>query len=415
MPPYTMSKNHRRLVGQQAVSLRQAQDIDSRIADRAAEIEKELMGDADRLREAMRAESSQYKLRRLEAQYLKVMADLAHVRRAHAVARKTAPKARRRMRKGLAGVFDLLKARVKGHWRQTPGGQMTWIPEYQDKRTKKQQEASQQRPAPQASLFGAGEAPTAKPQGSLFDDTPTADELYRRAENIARGNLKGAPEQVAELVRQASAQEAHGNAEAKALDEPTKPTAENSSGKTEDGRSERREGSATVREPQWDSVDAGDRRYDNGRLVYLVTRTSRGQWTLTAYNRDTDQWDRMFMGKVWKTRGGAQRHLDRYVSEYGSKYSTREFTAVDSQAGSRASNEGQSTGEASGVPHNGTVSTNADFNSTEVRFPSKPDRAVLDKLKSAGFRWSKTEKVWYSRNPGAKAIAEAALGTAQGL
>jgi len=86
-----MSKEHRRLVGLQTVSLQRAVDLNRQIADRAAQLEKDLMRDAEGLRKAMAAERSQYRLRRLEARYLKVMHRLAMVRRAHALAREHGP------------------------------------------------------------------------------------------------------------------------------------------------------------------------------------------------------------------------------------------------------------------------------------------------------------------------------------
>ena len=44
-----------------------------------------------------------------------------------------------------------------------------------------------------------------------------------------------------------------------------------------------------------------------------------------------------------------------------------------------------------------TVAVNPERGSVEVSFSEKPDRAVLDKLKAAGFRWAKANKVWYRK------------------
>ena len=34
---------------------------------------------------------------------------------------------------------------------------------------------------------------------------------------------------------------------------------------------------------------------------------------------------------------------------------------------------------------------------TEVVFPERPEETVLDKLKEAGFRWSRRNRVWYGK------------------
>lgn len=47
-----------------------------------------------------------------------------------------------------------------------------------------------------------------------------------------------------------------------------------------------------------------------------------------------------------------------------------------------------------------TIRHNTDRGSIEVSFPAKPDRAVLDTLKAAGFRWAKSNKVWYHKIKG---------------
>lgn len=44
-----------------------------------------------------------------------------------------------------------------------------------------------------------------------------------------------------------------------------------------------------------------------------------------------------------------------------------------------------------------TVTRNTSLNSIEVAFPQKPDPEVLSKLKAAGYKWAKGNKVWYRR------------------
>ena len=44
-----------------------------------------------------------------------------------------------------------------------------------------------------------------------------------------------------------------------------------------------------------------------------------------------------------------------------------------------------------------SVTENDEKNGIEIRFPSKPSTAVLDSLKSAGWRWSRFSQCWYTR------------------
>lgn len=41
------------------------------------------------------------------------------------------------------------------------------------------------------------------------------------------------------------------------------------------------------------------------------------------------------------------------------------------------------------------VLTNAQFNSTEIYFPEKPNAKVLEALKTVKYRWNFTKKCWY--------------------
>jgi N12 class adenine-specific DNA methylase len=45
------------------------------------------------------------------------------------------------------------------------------------------------------------------------------------------------------------------------------------------------------------------------------------------------------------------------------------------------------------------VTWNEDRGSIEVKFPGKPATAILDTLKAAGFKWAKTNRVWYHARP----------------
>lgn len=59
-----------------------------------------------------------------------------------------------------------------------------------------------------------------------------------------------------------------------------------------------------------------------------------------------------------------------------------------------------------------TYIINKEFNGIEIKFTEKPTRAMLDKLKSMGFRWHNVKGVWFAKNTEerlafAKAIADA--------
>jgi len=61
-----------------------------------------------------------------------------------------------------------------------------------------------------------------------------------------------------------------------------------------------------------------------------------------------------------------------------------------------------------------TVSENEARNGIEVKFNGKPTQEVINRLKSAGFRWSGHQKLWYAkRNERTRAAAKAIQGTPQ--
>jgi len=52
------------------------------------------------------------------------------------------------------------------------------------------------------------------------------------------------------------------------------------------------------------------------------------------------------------------------------------------------------------------ITENEEKNGVEIRFAQKPDREILDMLKSKGFRWHRKLKFWYAkRTPGRLAFA----------
>lgn len=52
---------------------------------------------------------------------------------------------------------------------------------------------------------------------------------------------------------------------------------------------------------------------------------------------------------------------------------------------------------ASAGANGATVTLNAEKNGVEVRFPSKPGADVIERLKSAGFRWARFSSCWYAK------------------
>lgn len=65
------------------------------------------------------------------------------------------------------------------------------------------------------------------------------------------------------------------------------------------------------------------------------------------------------------------------------------------------------TGAVTGV----TVTLNDEKNGVEIRFPSKPDTAVLERLKANGWRWSRFSNCWYAKqSPSTLAFAESLKG-----
>lgn len=46
---------------------------------------------------------------------------------------------------------------------------------------------------------------------------------------------------------------------------------------------------------------------------------------------------------------------------------------------------------------NATYTLNEQFNGIEISFPDKPAKAILEKIKNAGYRWHKVKKVWYAK------------------
>lgn len=54
-----------------------------------------------------------------------------------------------------------------------------------------------------------------------------------------------------------------------------------------------------------------------------------------------------------------------------------------------------------------TLTINKELNGIEINFDSKPAQAVIDTLKTNGFRWHNVKKLWYAKNTAERlAVAE---------
>lgn len=72
---------------------------------------------------------------------------------------------------------------------------------------------------------------------------------------------------------------------------------------------------------------------------------------------------------------------------------------IPSASGTKYVLPSSATAGAEKTPRAGpSITYNTRLASVEVAFPGRPERAVLDKLKAAGFRWAKGNKVWYQRD-----------------
>lgn len=61
-----------------------------------------------------------------------------------------------------------------------------------------------------------------------------------------------------------------------------------------------------------------------------------------------------------------------------------------------------------------TLAINKELNGIEVIFENKPAQAVIDSLKSNGFRWHRVKKLWYAKNTEERlALVESLTGTKQ--
>ena len=88
------------------------------------------------------------------------------------------------------------------------------------------------------------------------------------------------------------------------------------------------------------------------------------------------------------------RYMPTYRSKDGKATAHPEYYQGDlSAAFSMASSSGGNGGPVSEM----TIRKNAAMNGIEILFPAKPERNVIDTLKSYGFRWSQRQGLWWKR------------------
>lgn len=80
---------------------------------------------------------------------------------------------------------------------------------------------------------------------------------------------------------------------------------------------------------------------------------------------------------------------------------TEEEKVALSQLAAKANENAGVAREPGFTPHHEAappkIAYNTDRHSIEIKFPAKPDAAVLEKVKAAGYKWAKTTKVWYQK------------------
>lgn len=87
-----LTPQQKQAFGRYKVSLKDAVDLEGRIADRAQEVEQDLMRQGNRLNEGLHRATNPGHRQVLGKAYLHVMAQLAHVRRARVLGRSTCAK-----------------------------------------------------------------------------------------------------------------------------------------------------------------------------------------------------------------------------------------------------------------------------------------------------------------------------------
>lgn len=60
-----------------------------------------------------------------------------------------------------------------------------------------------------------------------------------------------------------------------------------------------------------------------------------------------------------------------------------------------------------------TINLNQELNGIEIIFKSKPIQAILEAVKSNGFRWSNSKKLWYAKNTAERLTFAKSLGQAE--
>ena len=427
-----LKRAHKQVLADHIDATARARSVEEGVAARAVQVEKDLMAEGRRLKGALDTCGTEYKRRRLERDYLRCMHRLGAVRRARALAQHTlqrlpeTPKPRKqgkqRVRKGLvAELVDLLrKARVKGHWRTNSSGKMFWVQEHQVKRQRRSVfEDDRPKPTGQQGLFGGGE-PAAAPvkpagQGSLFGGDEPAE--------------KPAAEKPAEpeFSRDYHFQDADRTVYALERTEPGKASIVV---RTPEGNETKRLASRPIADAEADLRQIAGHKF----LRTVAGKPKFGEPDELEGFRVGERYvfglggnhppqpctlkriERVTMAPVGGLSGakhvvatlvvelpdGTERHAHTSeLHEPGWKPPARK--PAENRPMIPGLQGGQTPPKTASEPpapkHSGVcaMNLNKEKNGVELYFEPKPSAEVRDRMKAAGFRWSRRQGCWYAR------------------
>jgi hypothetical protein len=119
-------------------------------------------------------------------------------------------------------------------------------------------------------------------------------------------------------------------------------------------------------------------RHESPELI--TEAANKFGYTLTP--ADFDQWGNIKENTI--PDAGITQHIYRKARE------TRGSTPKPASAEEKAARQGKADGA--------QITENTEKNGIEIRFPGKPAEAILSRLKSESWRWSRFSSCWYNRN-----------------